>query len=69
MDNKWLWAIPRMTCCICIGFILSDIIALCKGDTYRDGQIDAINGKIFYHLEKTKDGSTSWIYKKQTKGN
>jgi hypothetical protein len=51
-----------------MGFILGDIIALCKGDTYRDGQIDAINGKIFYHLEKNEDGSTSWIYKEQTKG-
>ena len=68
MDNKWLETIPLILCFILMGFILGDIIALCKGDTYRDGQIDAINGKIFYHLEKNEDGSTSWIYKEQTKG-
>jgi len=69
MELKWLEAIPLIIGSIFIGFILSDVIALCKGDTYRYGQIDAINGKIFYHLEKNEDGSTSWIYKNKEKGN
>lgn len=62
MEDK-LSFIPIILVCILIGFILGDILALCKRDTYRYGQIDAINGKIFYHLEKSEDGSTSWIYK------
>jgi hypothetical protein len=68
MENK-LSFIPIILVCILIGFILGDILSSCKRNTYRDGPIDAINGKIFYHLEKNEDGSMSWIYKKQTKGN
>ena len=29
-------------------------------DTYKYGQIDAIKGKIKYHLVKHEDGSTIW---------
>ncbi len=68
MEDK-LSFIPVILACILIGFIVYDILAWWKRDTYRDGQIDAINGRIFYHLEKNEDGSTQWIYKKQTKGN
>jgi len=28
--------------------------------TYKQGQIDCINGKVRYHLVKQEDGSTSW---------
>ena len=30
-------------------------------DGYRNGQIDAINGQIHFHLQINKDGSTSWV--------
>lgn len=67
MDKK-LGAI--ITSCIWFaffGYMLSSLVSQILKNTYRDGQIDAINGKIFYHLEKNEDGSTSWIYKEARK--
>jgi len=32
---------------------------------YRQGQIDAINGKITVELKQNPDGSTSWVERKQ----
>lgn len=29
-------------------------------DGYRAGQIDAVNHRIFYHLERQADGSQVW---------
>ena len=29
---------------------------------YQEGQIDAINGKIYYELQKQDDNTTEWIY-------
>jgi len=39
--------------CVCIGI---------TKNAYKQGQIDAINGKIKYQLVKQNDGSTSWKY-------
>lgn len=40
-----------------LGLNLADI-------TYKDGQIDAIQGKIHYQLVPQKDGTTEWEYVK-----
>lgn len=31
-------------------------------DLYKQGQIDAINGKIYYELKENPDGSSEWRY-------
>lgn len=31
-----------------------------KHDGYRAGQIDAVNHRVFYHLERQADGSQVW---------
>ncbi len=31
-------------------------------DNYQDGQIDAINGEIYYELQKQDDNSMEWTY-------
>lgn len=31
-----------------------------SNDSYKQGQIDALTGKIQYRLEKQPDGSTEW---------
>ena len=47
-----------------IGMIVAYVLTLGGLDlakhTYKYGQIDAINGKIKYHLVLQNDGSTSW---------
>jgi len=51
-----------------IAFLLGILITLAMTacfisitkDTYKYGQIDAIKGKIKYHLVKQEDGSTIW---------
>ena len=35
------------------------------GNTYMDGQIDAINGEIHYELVHQPDGATEWEFKKE----
>lgn len=30
---------------------------------YRQGQIDALTGKVVYELKKQSDGSTAWVKK------
>ena len=29
---------------------------------YRDGQVDALNGRVYYELVRQEDGSTEWNY-------
>ena len=67
--DKSLGVIFLCLWCALLGFMLCLEVLLVLGNTYRHGQIDAINGKIFYHLEKNEDGSMSWIYKNKEKGN
>jgi hypothetical protein len=43
-----------------ITFLFIDLI-LNKNDNYRQGQIDALNGKIKYKKTVNKDGETVWI--------
>jgi hypothetical protein len=30
-------------------------------DGYRAGQIDALNHRVFYRLERQEDGSSAWV--------
>lgn len=52
----------EMTIGFLIGILLSLIVALSSsgGATYRDGQIDCINGKIKFQLIVNPDNSVSW---------
>jgi len=51
-------------CSFLAGMIIT-FLFLCAFDrTYKDGQIDAINGNIKYELVKRSDGTTKWEYKK-----
>ena len=51
---------------VIIAFILGCMFALMvlelteHNSFYRDGQIDCINGAVYYKLEKELDGSTMW---------
>jgi hypothetical protein len=36
-------------------------------DGYKDGQVDAINGKIKYKLEEREDKTTDWVEIKNKK--
>ena len=31
-------------------------------DLYKQSQIDAINGEIYYELEKQNDNTVEWVY-------
>jgi hypothetical protein len=35
-------------------------ISIAYDGAYKQAQVDAINGKIKYRLEKTSDGTTEW---------
>jgi hypothetical protein len=48
-----------------VGCVISLMVIVCtiiikENDGYRKGQIDAINGKIKYRLEKNSDSTTEW---------
>lgn len=43
--------------CVCVALIVG-FNAYTGG--YRAGQIDALNHRIFYHLERQEDGSQVW---------
>lgn len=48
-----------------IGIIIMLLIA--ERESYKEGQIDCMNGKVKYRLEKQKDNSIEWVeieYKK-----
>jgi hypothetical protein len=47
---------------VLLGILFSIVIRLSIGDTYKDGQIDAINGKIYYELQLQEDGTTDWVF-------
>lgn len=34
-----------------------------RGVPYKQGQIDALNGKVFFELKKQEDGTTVWVRK------
>ena len=36
-------------------------------DDYKQGQIDALNGKVFYCLKKSEDGSIKWVRREERK--
>ena len=46
---------------VSIGYCVLDI----NEYSYKQGQIDAINGKIKYELVKQPDGTTEWKEKKE----
>ena len=35
---------------------------------YRNGQVDALNGKVHWELVKQPDGSSSWQHKRTDNG-
>lgn len=59
MDNEFIWFYFG----IALGAIVAISAILILGLTYRDGQIDAINGVIKYELVKQPDNTTKWIRK------
>ena len=47
-----------------LGIVCCVILNSCYfKNTYKDGQIDAINGIIQYELKVNKDKTSSWVYK------
>ena len=53
---------------VIFGFLLGCIVmvgfAVSTGSTYPGGQIDCLNGRIFYELVEQEDGTTKWETKK-----
>jgi len=46
-----------------IGLLIgSFLVPKTLGFDYKTGQIDAINGEIYYELKVQEDGSTDWKY-------
>ena len=46
------------------GILVMGIMALIvTNGNYKDGQIDALTGKIKYELKKQEDGQTIWVHK------
>ena len=47
---------------VVVGLMLGCFITLVYASShfYKRGQIDAINGAVYYKLEKQLDGSTEW---------
>ncbi|MFA5453468.1 MAG: hypothetical protein WC248_07835 [Candidatus Methanomethylophilaceae archaeon] len=43
------------------GFMIALIGRMQYDDAYKQGQIDALTGKICYKLEQQQDGTTIWI--------
>lgn len=43
-----------------LGFVMVRVRSTAKASGYRQGQIDALTGKICYKLEQQPDGSTIW---------
>ena len=52
---------------VAVGLIVGIICAvgILKSNYYKDGQIDCINGAIYYKLDKQLDGSTWWVYSEE----
>jgi hypothetical protein len=57
IDAFVCWSIGLM-----MGVMLSIIADSCSNNTYKDGQIDAINGKVYYELRSQEDGTTDWVF-------
>ena len=54
---------------VCVLFFMIGILFLgfaqsCADETYKDGQVDAINGKIRYELVVHPDSTRTWEEKK-----
>ena len=51
---------------ICIGVVatLCTLAAITHNDYHKQGQIDCLNGAIYYRLEKQMNGTTDWVYSK-----
>jgi hypothetical protein len=49
-----------------LGILLSVIFVHVFDMTYKDGQLDAINGKIYYELVRQNDNSTKWMPLEET---
>lgn len=47
---------------ISLGINLMNLTIHLSGHTYKDGQIDALNGKIKYEIQKQENGTTEWVY-------
>jgi hypothetical protein len=57
-SDSWVWI-------LIVGILLSIAAIYVFGKVdyrsgYKQGQIDAINGKIYYELKKTKDNEIEW---------
>lgn len=51
---------------IAVGFAVSTLLIIWAGpasNLYKSGQVDAQNGKVYWHLEKQEDGTTKWRYR------
>lgn len=45
------------------GMVLDGLLHFAFRETYIDGQIDALNGKVLYHLVKQENGELIWEHK------
>jgi len=61
----WINFILLIVTGIIIGIMIMFIIQTTSKNTYREGQIDAINGEIKYELKKQSDGEIRWIKKEK----
>lgn len=51
----------KMNLVFAVAWVLAGLsLFFVKADSYKQGQIDAINGKIVYELTIQENGSTDW---------
>jgi hypothetical protein len=49
-----------ITMVLCMAFTILVVIGKYK-EGYKDGQVDAINGKVKYELKENEDKTTEWV--------
>lgn len=60
VDKVMIFFLGLLTGAIILG-VTYDIFNQKYPDGYRAGQIDCLNGKIYYELRPQHDGTTAWI--------
>lgn len=68
-DQNWSGIAIGLLASLVLFFVIIGIQDNSKSEGYnlghKDGQIDAINGKIYYHLKTKPDSTREWVLIKQ----
>lgn len=57
--EAWFYGFVFFVGGIAVSLFIDQILN--RNDNYRQGQIDALNGKIKYEKKENKDGETVWV--------